>query len=390
MSNLTVTCHCGRNAFSIPVTLPLNPKYKNIHICVCSDCRYQNGTLAGTFIPSPSAPFDPESTPETLTCYKSSAKASRYFCNTCSSQLFFRYETPEFTKDESQGFFIATGCLELPAGERFGIDSIGYVKDALDGGLASWISGEKITTTFDDPLTDEDIHALEAPAMSQQSDTEKLEGACHCGNIKLGISRPTGKQEELPPHTFSDNTDLVIPCWTPKEEQPPIDEKNPWWVRDAQNPGKGKRFLGGLCTCKSCRSIAGAEVQSWVFIPTVCIKVILSSGEVVPWPTKEQLENEPKYRDIIGTYKSTPGEPGVLRGFCKTCGANIFWDGLTRRNFVDISAGLFTHRGVREEGWIEWWTGRVSYVEDSLERNDIGTLLEKGLKEWKARLGGKA
>ncbi|EPS45798.1 hypothetical protein H072_208 [Dactylellina haptotyla CBS 200.50] len=389
MSNLQLNCHCGANKFSFPVTIPLDKTYTDLHLCLCSDCRLQNGTFVGSFVKAPSAPFDPESPPDSLTIYSSSDIGARYFCSTCSTQLFFQYADLESTNSENKRFWLCTGGLELPNGGKFGIESIGFVKSTPDGGLASWSPGEEICTTFEGKLTDEEIHALEATAMSQFNPLDTFEGRCQCSNIKLKVSRQTGKPQELPPHAWSDNTDLVIPCWTPKEDQPPIDEKNPWWIRDPQEPGMGKRFLGGLCACKSCRLIAGTEIQSWVFIPTICIEVILPGGETTAWPTKEQLLNDEKFKSLIGTYKSTTGDPGVLRGFCKTCGANLFWDGLTRKNFVDISAGLFTGRGIREEAWIEWWTERVSFVEDADGRHDYGKLLEKGLKEWKGRLGGK-
>ncbi|KAF3934731.1 hypothetical protein ABW20_dc0106783 [Dactylellina cionopaga] len=393
-SALKVACHCGANNFSIPVALPLDrSKYANIHICLCDVCRLQNGTLAGNFVHAPSPPFDPESPPASLTVYTSSSFAARYFCSTCSSQLFFRYSLPELTSGASGGFYIATGCLELPPGEKFGIDYVGFVKNTQDGGIASWLPGEKIARSFKQPyLTDEDIHALEATAVSQLDDPQHLEGHCHCEKVKIRLSRQTGKQEELPPHTFCSNTDLVIPDWTPEADKPPIDEKNPWWIRDALEPGKGKRFLGGLCTCFSCRTVAGVEIQSWLFVPTACVELTLASGETVPWPAREAFANDEKFKDIIGTYRSTPGDLGVLRGFCKTCGANVFWDGLnsaTRRNLIDLSAGLLSVRGVREESWIEWWADRVSYVEESDGRHDIGRLVEKGLKEWKQRHGGR-
>ncbi|KAK6330416.1 hypothetical protein TWF696_003513 [Orbilia brochopaga] len=387
---LKLACHCGANTYSFPVTLPLDKKYKDIHLCLCSDCRWQTGNVAGSFIHAPNPPFDPEgSPPATLTAYKSSDVAARYFCSTCSSQLFLRYNIPELTQDTNNGFWLASGVVELPPGETFSVPEIIFGDSVGDGGMASLISDIKVCRTLEDALTPDDIAAKEKDASSLDV-PQKLEGKCHCSSVKITLSRQTGQPEELPPNTFSSNTDLVIPNYTPADQQPPIDEKKPWWIRDEQVPGRGHRFLGGLCTCDSCRTIAGGEVQSWVFVPSVCIELTLPSGETVPWPGNEELADNKKYSGVIGTYKSTPGDPGVLRGFCRTCGANIFWDGLTRRNFVDLSAGLFTQRGVREEAWIEWWTERVSYVEDSERRHDLGKRLEKGLKDWKARLGGRA
>ncbi|KAF3908751.1 hypothetical protein ABW21_db0200416 [Orbilia brochopaga] len=387
--SLRVACHCGANTYTFPVTLPLEKKYRDLHFCLCSDCRWQTGNLAGSFIQAPSPPFDPDgSLPNTITVYKSSSVAARYFCSTCSSQLFFRFSQPEFTKDASNGFWLASGVVDLPPGEKFGIGEIIFADSTPDGGLASLIPDLKICRSFDDVLTPDDISAKEKETSSLKA-PETLEGKCHCSSVKITLSRQTGHPRELPPNTFSDNTDLVIPNYTLADKKPPIDEKSPWWIREAQKPDSGYRFLGGLCTCNSCRTIAGGEVQSWIFTPSICVKITLPSGETVPWPDSNAFAQDEKYSSVIGTYKSTPGDPGVLRGFCKTCGANIFWDGLTRQNFVDLSAGLFTQRGVREEAWIEWWTERVSYVEDAEGRHDLGKRLETGLKDWKARLGGR-
>ncbi|KAF3941918.1 hypothetical protein ABW19_dt0204472 [Dactylella cylindrospora] len=386
---INTSCHCGANKYSFPVTLPLSKEFTDIHICLCNACRLQTGTPCGTFVKSPTAPFDPDlPPPPTIKVYKSSDIASRYFCKTCGSQLFFRYSLPELCSGESLGFWLASGSVELPEGEKFGIDYVGFVKETKDGGIAGWLidQGLKITRSFKGDLSSEDIQALEATAMSLEV-PQSLEGRCHCSNIKITLSRQAGKPEELPPNTWSDNTDLVIPEWTPQEKKPPVDEKNPWWIRDALEPGMGKRFLGGLCTCNSCRKVAGVEVQSWLFVPTMCIQLTIpGTEETTGWPTRGELTDlEGKWKDIIGVYQSTPGNPGVLRGFCKNCGASLFWDGLTRRNFVDLSGGLFSSRGVKEEGWVEWWTERVSYVEDGENRGPIGKLLENGLKLWKAR-----
>ncbi|KAJ6255949.1 hypothetical protein Dda_9240 [Drechslerella dactyloides] len=386
---LKLACHCGSNTHAFSVTLPLDKKYKDIHFCQCTTCRWATGTFAATAIQAPSPPFDPDGNPPaTLTVWKSSDIGSRYFCSTCSAQLFFRYSLPELTKDANRGFYLATGVVELPPGETFGVDCVAYIDSVPDGGLASWLSDVKLRGLLRDTLAVDDIVAREREARNLEV-PQKLEGTCYCSSVKITLSRPTGRPEELPPYTFSDNTDLVIPNYTPADEQPAVDEKNPWWIREEQKPAAGKRFLGGLCACTSCRKIAGSEVQGWIFVPTVCVELTLPSGETVPWPSRQELVEDPTYNSIIGTYKSTPGDPGVLRGFCKTCGANIFWDGLTRRNLVDLSTGLFSQRGVREEGWIEWWTERVSFVEDAEKRHDIGKRLERGLQEWKTRLGGR-
>ncbi|KAK6519061.1 hypothetical protein TWF281_003750 [Arthrobotrys megalospora] len=393
--NLEVACHCGANTYKFPVNWPVDKKFTDIRLCQCSDCRLQTGNLASWLVRAPGRPFDPESTPETLTAYKISTSTTRYFCRVCSSQLFHRHikagsslSSSEGDTADSDGFWIFTGCLKLPNKTQFRLGLVGFVDKTPDGGLASWLPDAEYTDSCGIKITGEHIKRLHS-SRSTSSGTEKLQGGCHCSNIRLRLSRQTGKEEERPPFTFSDNTDLVIPHWTSAEQQPPIDWENPWWIRDQLPSLEGKRFLGGHCTCVSCRTIAGTEVQSWIFVATSCIELILPDGEVIQWPSRETLVRglDKRLTNIMGIYQSTPGDPGVVRGFCKECGANIFWDGFTRKNLIDLSAGLFSIEGTKEREWIEWWTERVSFVEDTKGRHDIGTLMERGLREWRVTVG---
>ncbi|RVD89384.1 uncharacterized protein DFL_000395 [Arthrobotrys flagrans] len=388
---LSLVCHCTANSYSFPITLPLDHNFTDIKLCQCTDCRLQTGNLASWFIRAPNKPFDPESLPETLTAYRISTSLTHYFCSICSSQLF-RLEERQDGGYEAE-FWVFTGCLKVPRDYQFKIRLVNGIDKGSDGGLASWLPGVEYYDTDGASFTDEVLWSSESPEDNLNGDedsTGTLIGKCHCSNIELRLSRLTGSQEDKPPFVYSDNTDLVIPYWTPLDQQPPIDPVNPWWIRDGVPRSGLKRFLGGNCTCTSCRTISGTEVQSWIFVPTPSIHLVLPEGDTTPWPSRDTLVGglDERLNSIMGIYQSTPGDPGVVRGFCKTCGANIFWDGLTRRNFIDLSAGLFTINGTKQKDWIEWWTHRVSYVEDTrgTSREDIGILLEKGLREWGERV----
>ncbi|KAK6347484.1 hypothetical protein TWF718_005325 [Orbilia javanica] len=405
---MELTCHCGTNSYAFLVATPLENTFTDIKVCQCIDCRLQTGNFASWFVQAPNQPFDIQSVPTTLTAYKINATLTHYFCNTCSSQLF-RWEQQQ-DSEPGAGFGLFTPCLKLPRNHRFTLNSVCSVERASDGIIASWLPGIKCYDTDGVSLTEEFIRGLESidyplkgeisgnlgnkdegdqSNASTDSHADELIGKCHCSNIKIQLSRPTGSQAEKPPFVYSDNTDLVIPNWTLIGQQPPIDNDNPWWIREGLNNSEAKRFLGGTCTCDSCRVIAGTEVQSWVFIPTPSIHLILPTGEIIPWPSRESLINgsDERVNEVMGIYKSTPGDPGVTRGFCKTCGANIFWDGFTRKNLIDLSGGLFTVNGTKRKDWIEWWTYRTSFVEDvkGTSREEIGLLLEKGLQEWRTR-----
>ncbi|KAK6495111.1 hypothetical protein TWF481_003139 [Arthrobotrys musiformis] len=405
---LRLACHCKANSYSFSAATPLDSTFTDVRICQCTDCRLQTGNLASWFVRAPHKPFNPKYVPDTLKAYQVDTSLTHYFCRTCSSQLFRREDPPD--GDGEPEFWIFIGCLDLPPDYRFKISHVEGIEEGSDGGLASWLPGVRYHGKNGVTLKDDDIRGLESSEDSAGSsgnaagdgETEddqlsdngedgagRLRGECHCSNIELRLSRLADNNEYKPPLIYSDNTDLVIPYWTPQDQQPPIDHENPWWIRKAAPNSEHKRFLGGNCTCTSCRTISGTEVQSWIFVPTNCIHIILPNGESIPWPSRETLINgsDRRVNRIIGVYKSSPGDPGVIRGFCKKCGANIFWDGLTRRNFIDLSAGLFTINGTKQQEWIEWWTERVSYVEDTkgIAREDIGLLVETGIREWRKR-----
>lgn len=72
----------------------------------------------------------------------------------------------------------------------------------------------------------------------------------------------------------------------------------------------------------------------------------------------------------------------MTREFCGKCGANIFWHCEERPELIDVSVGVLDpNEGARVEGWLDWWTGRVSFEEGAVSRCLVGSL-ERGLKEW--------
>lgn len=57
--------------------------------------------------------------------------------------------------------------------------------------------------------------------------------------------------------------------------------------------------------------------------------------------------------------------PGVLRDFCPRCGATVSWHDRWRPDLIDVSVGLLdATEGARAEAWLDWWTGRVTFVEN--------------------------
>jgi hypothetical protein len=66
-----------------------------------------------------------------------------------------------------------------------------------------------------------------------------------------------------------------------------------------------------------------------------------------------------------------------MREFCSRCGATVFWHDKFRPELIDVSVGLLrAAEGSRAGSWLEWWTGRVSFLEEA------GKGRSRGAKVW--------
>ncbi|RYP61889.1 hypothetical protein DL769_007517 [Monosporascus sp. CRB-8-3] len=155
--------------------------------------------------------------------------------------------------------------------------------------------------------------------------------------------------------------------------------KNPedvkWWLRPPRAPAStdlnsntnAMRYLAGTCACRSCRLISGFEIQTWAFVPRWNIWFHIPSpskpgSSVAAEESVVQLDFATLPSGILKSYESTPG---ILREFCPRCGATVFWHDRWRPDLIDVSVGLFDAQGgSRAEKWLDWWSERVSFVED--------------------------
>jgi len=183
---------------------------------------------------------------------------------------------------------------------------------------------------------------------------DKLEGQCHCGGVKFYITRPNADSKNVQ----SPFSDLIVPYHLASPENP---KNETWWLRDNDT-----KYLAGTCTCRSCRASSGFEIQPWAFVPKCNIK-------------KE--DGSPLDYDM-GTLKRYESSKDIWREFCGCCGATVFWHCKERPDLIDVSVGLLDPKeGARVEGWLDWWTGRVSFEEMAVSRSLVASL-EEGLKLW--------
>ncbi|AJE47640.1 GFA family protein [Celeribacter indicus] len=98
-------CDCGGVRFELPAVRD------TVILCHCSQCR----RISGHVWASTEAPFDSLTfiAGDSLRWYASSDRATRGFCATCGSSLFYR-------RNGAAGLAIAAGCLEDTTGMRIG------------------------------------------------------------------------------------------------------------------------------------------------------------------------------------------------------------------------------------------------------------------------------
>jgi len=170
--------------------------------------------------------------------------------------------------------------------------------------------------------------------LEKKPKSDRLKAQCHCGGVRYYITRPneTSKKAQSP---FSD---LQVPFHLGSNANP---ENKTWWLRDNDT-----KYLAGTCTCTSCRQNLGMEIQTWAFVPRC--NIFKDDGSPLDFD--------------IGTLKSYNSSEGVTRNFCRKCGATVFWHCDWRPDIIDVSAGLLDpEEGARVEGWLDWWSERVSF-----------------------------
>lgn len=343
-----------------------------------------------------------------LVAYRSTQYFERLFCGTCGCHVFWREQAPK----EDVAWAVATGVIEglvdrSGDGDRSKEDNGGLwepqyarhinVLGTRDGGLSSYLPEIRGRQMDDRSLWGEPALAVGTDDGTRNEDA--LPASCHCGNVSFHVTRPD-QSSGVPKRGYSD---LIHPfCSTPAEiVANPEDEK--WWLRaprpgiapprsQTQDSSTPTRYLAGTCACRSCRLISGFEVQSWAFVPRGNIFWHMSLPDTHHSETA-QIITPLDFKTLPpGILKSYHSSPGVVREFCANCGATVFWRDDEGAEVVDVSAGLFDAiEGTRAEDWLEWWTGRVSFAEETrtgrsgevaARAEGLIDSLERGMRKW--------
>ncbi|KAL1894373.1 hypothetical protein Sste5346_005873 [Sporothrix stenoceras] len=330
-----ISCLCGTVAQSLTARPPPGhdpSKPIPITICHCNTCRQTSGVLCTSYCPI-ERPDDDKL--DLLTVYTSSPGTERYFCKTCGCHVIRRRQSS--AEDDGDLWEVATGVI---ADERRDDDDntendndtpvLEYVRhehvdDTGDGGLAVWMPtvGDRTMDGYEEPqLTADTVDSTTPTAWT-------VSASCHCGAVQFDI-RPPDYDLAASRHPHSAFADLLVPYATtdPAITANPEDVK--WWLRPSQDDQtKTTRWLAGTCACRSCRLATGFEIQTWTFVPRICIMV---KGEPLTFNNggNSNGNTPPK----LSAYESSHG---VERNFCNCCGATVFWHDVWRPDLIDIS-----------------------------------------------------
>lgn len=372
-----IECLCGINRYAVQANKH-DAAGSSLTLCHCDSCRYSSGLLCTSYhsIVKPALG-------DHLRSWKEENGSSRYFCRVCGCHLFCSNHDATTVGESSWG--VATGCVKKAEGSgsaSFAYAGHSLVTDTKDGGAAVWLTevhGRRMTVQ---------TAAEEALLVSQTSDgplssMDHLYGACACGNVRFHINRPNAASYEA----HSTYPDLMLAYKTTPEEKLSNPSREKWWIQGEDR----NKYAAGTCACRSCRLFSGFEIQTWAFVPQKNIFVSrISSGQDAGTPTAP-LDFSSVPTGMLQSYQSSPG---VLREFCPRCGATVFWHNDTRADLVDVSVGLLrAPEGARAETWLQWWTNRVSFEEDTeLGRDgavastarELIKALEEGLRSWRS------
>ncbi len=101
--SISGSCLCGAIRYTI------QGRVKNVSCCHCSQCRKQTGLYyATTELPVSNLQIEGA---ENLADYRASEHATRQFCKTCGSAMFWR-------ADGSDSIDVLAGTIDMPTGLR--------------------------------------------------------------------------------------------------------------------------------------------------------------------------------------------------------------------------------------------------------------------------------
>lgn len=303
-------------------------------MCHCSVCRLVHGAPCCFHVPLDQGikpEFIAPSSIDNLTTYEHpTALSTRYFCSTCGCHIGDRGH-------DDDGWVISNSIFDSNKHEQgiWELFAHCFASSTADGGLSTLISeidGRQLKMV--DPESSADSKLADKQPM-QTSDKELL-AQCHCGGVSFTISRPS---EEF----------IASPA-------------SQGWL----HPTDKSKWLACWDLCDDCRLVTGTHVIGWMFVPL------------------DHISPPPPADFMIGSSKAYRSGEGVLRTFCKTCGATVSYSCSERPQIVDVAVGILrAPEGVMAENWALWRSGRLAWPQSGLDYHEgFARALIEGTKQW--------
>jgi hypothetical protein len=337
--SLEAKCLCGSVHFTIDVPVASLPLEE--YICHCSVCRYTSGgpfNIHARVEPGIKPNFIAPSSEKNLTTYSIEGFECTYdFCSTCGCHIAgVGLDREEWTP--------TTSIFTDHSPDTFLLKGHHFSDSALDKGVAqvlTHVDGRQLRD-WNPPKDSPRAKTVEPKPEVGEDGQERLRAECHCGGVSFTIKRPSPELLE---------NEMMASCISPVDE---------------------KKWMACYDCCDDCRLSVGTHFIGWIFVPL------------------PHLEPEIKSDLKIGTAKTYASSPGVVRSFCGTCGASVFYSHDLRKNLqpgnwhiVDLATGILrAPEGSMAENWLTW-RSRLAWTESG-KRFDAPFFngLEEGMKKY--------
>jgi hypothetical protein len=156
----------------------------------------------------------------------------------------------------------------------------------------------------------------------------------------------------------------------------------PWNVDPATH-----KYLTILCGCDSCRLQGGVDLWYWTYVEMKHLSVRQHNAPF-PKSSYELKSLIDKGDPLAGSLSYYASSTNVLRFFCGTCSATVFYAEEKRPEILDLSVGLLeASDGARAEGFLSWWYGEIENKEnaDGGWRAEHFHRIENESEQWRIR-----
>ena len=337
-------CSCGSVHFSFDI--PSTEFPLKTHLCHCSICRYSTGAPAifHKVLPTGCKPkYIGASSEAKLGTYLLQRTGSlSHFCSTCGCHVFCTVPDQDF-------MVISTSILTFESRKHVQISKHVHSDSVSDGGIACMLSriGDRQLDVWNPKQEGPSFGVIQPEPEMTHNGKDRLRAECHCKGVSFTLGRPTAEVIE--------------------------DE----FLQGFVSPTDSTKWVACFDVCNDCRLVSGTNVIGWCF-------VALSSCEP---QIGADLE--------IGTAKIYKSSQGVLRSFCGTCGATVFYSCDDRRKpdgrqAVDIATGILrAPEGPMAQNWLTW-RSKIGWFDDGKQYDgEFCEALQQGMNDWSVERYGE-